>query len=175
MGCHALFQGILSTQGSNPCMSPALAGVFFITRATCIVDFFLIHLAITTNLAVHFLPVKKWGLEQSMASQFLDLFILRAFVCFLRQNEASVAFPYIMGLGLCSVAKACLTLCNPFVCGDSPGKNTGVGCHVLLQVRTFPTQGSNRHLLRLLHWQAGSLLLGHQGSPGPHIQGIQFF
>ena len=26
--------------------------------------------------------------------------------------------------------------------GDSPGKNTGVGCHALLQ-GIFPTQGSN--------------------------------
>ena len=32
-----------------------------------------------------------------------------------------------------------------------PGKNTGVGCHFLLQ-ETFPTQGSNLCLLRLLHW-----------------------
>ena len=39
---------------------------------------------------------------------------------------------------------------------DSPGKNTGVGCHALLQ-GIFPTQGSNLHLLGLLHWQAGSL------------------
>ena len=31
------------------------------------------------------------------------------------------------------------------------------GLHFLLQ-RIFPTQGSNLHLLRLLHWQAGSLL-----------------
>ena len=36
---------------------------------------------------------------------------------------------------------------------DSPGKNTGVGCHFLLQ-KIFLTQGSN---LRLLHWQVGSL------------------
>ena len=46
----------------------------------------------------------------------------------------------------------------------SPGKTTGVGCHALLQ-GTFPTQESNRHLLRLLHWQAGSLPLSHWGSP----------
>ena len=38
----------------------------------------------------------------------------------------------------------------------SPGKNTGVGCHALLQ-GTFPTQGLNPRLLCLLHWQAGSL------------------
>ena len=33
---------------------------------------------------------------------------------------------------------------------DSPGKKTGVGCHALLQ-GTFPTQGSNPCLHRLLH------------------------
>ena len=42
------------------------------------------------------------------------------------------------------------------------GKNTGVGCHALLQI--FPDQGSNACLL---HGQAGSPLLSHQGSPGP--------
>ena len=47
---------------------------------------------------------------------------------------------------------------------DSPGKNTGVGCHVLLQ-RIFPTQGLNPCLLRLLHWQAGSLPLVLPGKP----------
>ena len=41
-----------------------------------------------------------------------------------------------------------------------PGKNTGVGCHFLLQ-GIFPTQGSNPHLLRLLNWQADSLPLSH--------------
>ena len=42
--------------------------------------------------------------------------------------------------------------------GDSSGKNTGVGCHLLLQ-RIFVTQGSNPRLLQLLHWQIGSLPL----------------
>jgi hypothetical protein len=41
---------------------------------------------------------------------------------------------------------------------DSSGNNTGVGCHALLQ-GIFPTQGSNLHLLCLLHWQAGYLPL----------------
>ena len=44
---------------------------------------------------------------------------------------------------------------------DSPGKNTGVGCHVLFQ-GFFLTQGLNPHLLQ---WQASSLPLSHQGSP----------
>ena len=41
---------------------------------------------------------------------------------------------------------------------DSPGKNTGVGCHALLQ-GIFPSQGLNPRLLHLLSWQAGSLPL----------------
>ena len=45
-----------------------------------------------------------------------------------------------------------------------PGKNTGVGCHDLLQA-IFPTQGSNLSLLCLLHWQAGSLPLAPPGKP----------
>ena len=39
---------------------------------------------------------------------------------------------------------------------DSPGENTGVGCHALLR-GIFPTQGWNLRLFCLLHWQAGSL------------------
>ena len=58
----------------------------------------------------------------------------------------------------------CATLCHPIDCGlpgssahgDSPGKDTGVGCHSLLQ-GIFPTQGSYPRLLCLLHWQVGSL------------------
>ena len=38
-----------------------------------------------------------------------------------------------------------------------PDKNTGVGCHALLQ-GIFPTQELNLRLLHLLHWQAVSLL-----------------
>ena len=34
------------------------------------------------------------------------------------------------------------------------GKNTGVGCYALLQ-GIFPTQGSNRCVLRRLHWRGG--------------------
>ena len=40
-------------------------------------------------------------------------------------------------------------------CQDFPGRNTGVGCHVLLG-GIFLTQGSDVYLLHLLHWQADS-------------------
>ena len=54
---------------------------------------------------------------------------------------------------------SCSTLCDPMdynppgssVHGDSPGKNTAVGCHFLLE-GVFLTQGSNSPLLHLLHW-----------------------
>ena len=44
---------------------------------------------------------------------------------------------------------------------DSPGKNTGVGCHSLLQ-GIFPTQGPNPSLL---HCRQILYHLSHQGSP----------
>ena len=65
----------------------------------------------------------------------------------------------------CGCAKSsqlCPAVCDPIYCSplcpwDSPGKNTGVGCHVLLQ-GIFPTQGWNQRLLTFnLHWQVGSL------------------
>ena len=51
---------------------------------------------------------------------------------------------------LCLVAQLSPPLCDPMDCsplgssvhGDSPGKNTGVGCQSLLQ-GIFPTQGLN--------------------------------
>ena len=71
--------------------------------------------------------------------------------------------------------QSCLTLYDPMDCippgssvhGDSPGKNTGMGCHAFLQ-GIFPSQGSKVRLLHLLHWQAGSLPLAPPGkSSGP--------
>ena len=44
----------------------------------------------------------------------------------------------------------------------SPGKNTGAGCHALLQ-EIFSTQWLNPHLLCLLHWQVGSFPLAPPG------------
>ena len=54
-------------------------------------------------------------------------------------------------------AQLYLTLCDPMDCSptgssvrDSLAKNTGVSCHALLQGIVW-TQGSNPHLLYLLH------------------------
>ena len=72
-------------------------------------------------------------------------------------------------LVLCLVAQPSPTLCNPMDCslpgtsvhGDSPGKNTGVGYHALLQ-EIFPTQWSNPSLS---HYRHILYHLSHQGSP----------
>ena len=47
---------------------------------------------------------------------------------------------------------------------DSPGKNTGVGCHFLLR-GIFWTQALNPGLSSLLHWSVDSLPWSHLGSP----------
>ena len=68
---------------------------------------------------------------------------------------------------LCIVVQSCPTLCDPMGCnlsgssvhGDSPGKNTGVGCHALLQ-GIFPTRDWTQ-VSRI----AGRYCLSHQGSP----------
>ena len=65
------------------------------------------------------------------------------------------------------VTQSCVTLCDPTDCtgssvhGDSPGKNTGVGCHTLLQ-GIFPTQGMN---LDLPHCRWILYCLSHQRRP----------
>ena len=79
---------------------------------------------------------------------------------------------------MCQVAQSCPTLYDPMDCslpgssvhGDSPGKNTRVGCHALPQ-GIVPTQGSNLHLLHSLHWQAGSLPLGPPGKASSSRRG----
>ena len=72
-------------------------------------------------------------------------------------------------LGL--VAQSCPTLCSPLDCsppgssvhGDSPGKNTGVGCHALQGI--FLTQKS---IQGLLHCRWILYQLNYQGSPRRH-------
>ena len=66
------------------------------------------------------------------------------------------------------VAQSCPTLCNPMDCSparllcpwNSPTKNTGVGCHSLLQ-GLFPTPGLN---LGLLHCREILYHLSYEGS-----------
>ena len=84
--------------------------------------------------------------------------------------------PVLWGTGLrCVNAKSLrshLTLCDSIDCsppgssvhGDSPGKNTGVGCNALLQ-GIFPAQGLNLCLLHLMHWLVSSSPRASPGKP----------
>jgi len=65
---------------------------------------------------------------------------------------------------------------GPSVHGASPGKNTGVGCHALLQ-GIFPTQGSNpglRHCRRILyhlsHWMYTELQINKKKKDNPVLK-----
>ena len=76
---------------------------------------------------------------------------------------------YPMCAVLCLVTQLCLTLCNPIDCSlpgssvhaDSPGKNSGVGCHGLLQGIFQPRDRTPG----LLHCREILYHLSHQGNP----------
>jgi len=87
-------------------------------------------------------------------TKFAHQFLLLSTVC--ACLVASVVYSSLQPYGLWPARFLC-----PW---HSPGKNTGVGCHALLQ-GICPTQGWNLHLL---HWQAGSLPLASPGKPTEH-------
>ena len=84
-------------------------------------------------------------------------------------NQYNSCIPNHNNSWMCLVAQSCLTLCEPmdyslsgsFVQGHSRGKNTGVGCHTLLQ-RIFLTQGLTPGFL---HYRLILYHLSHQRSP----------
>ena len=94
--------------------------------------------------SVHFFVRIICACIMSIVSKLQCFFIFN--FCSLRGLSSSVC--------VCLVAQSCPTLCDPMDCslpdssvhGDSPGKNTGVGFHALLQ-GIFPTQGLNPGLL----------------------------
>ena len=71
-----------------------------------------------------------------------ELFYMLLFCCLVTQTR-----PFLQPQGLYPSRHFC-----PW---DFPGKNTGAGCHFLLQ-GIFLTQRSNLCLVRLLLWQANS-------------------
>ena len=100
-----------------------------------------------------FIPPASSQQYSRTSSLPVTVYFLSSFTCFWRTLNLNI---WIMDKVL--VTQLCLTLCDPLGCslpgssvhGDSPGRNTGVGGHFLLQ-RIFPTQGLNLHLLCLLH------------------------
>ena len=97
------------------------------------------------------------------------------FMCGKGNTSISVAWCWSassLGNLVCLVTQLYPILCDPMDCsspgssvqGDSPGKNTGVGCHAFLQ-RIFPIQGSNPCLL---HCRQILYHLSPQGRPRKH-------
>ena len=87
-------------------------------------------------------------------------------LCTTSSKNRVIAIPFL-GTVCCFVAKSCITLrphglylTRLFCPWDFPGKNTGVGCHFLLQ-GIFLTQGSKPGLL---HCKQILYHLSHQGS-----------
>ena len=90
-----------------------------------------------------------WGVGPS--------FVLFACVCLVTQVLSNSLRPH----GLWPTRLLC-----PW---DFPSKNTGIGCHFLLQ-GIFPTQVSK---LRLLHWQSNSLPLSRLEGPWVTLSDIE--
>ena len=116
---------------------------------------------------------RKAGMKSGLAHRE------HAFLCALEQGPSPAFSPCPHAM----VSQSCCVLCSVtsvtsdslrphglqptrLLCPwDSPGKNTGVGCHALLQ-GILPTQGSNPHL----HCRWILYLLSHQGNlPHPHV------
>ena len=96
-------------------------------------------------------------------------FCLSLPICFLLIKYIYVCVYIYMCVCARLFAQLCLTLCDPMNCsspgssvhGNSPGKNTRVGCHAPPQ-GLFPTQRSNPGL-PYFRWILYHL--SHQGSP----------
>ena len=123
----------------------------------------------------HCRQITIWATRE--ASSFLDFLLIQV------TTEYWIEFPVLYSMfslviyfiHACMHAKwlhSCPTLCDPMDWspqGSSvhwifQARTLKVGCHVLLQ-GIFFTQGSNLHLLCLLHWQVGSLPVAPPGKP----------
>ena len=103
------------------------------------------------------LVVKTWmGLEGYMAAMyqvnFLTLQRVGLHVGCHVEKCAEVARHWVCSVVVESLSPVWLSEPSRLLCPwDSPGKDTRVGCHFLLQ-GIFPTQGSNPPLLHLKSW-----------------------
>ena len=106
-----------------------------------------------------------WKHKEEESKNYILLNWVCVCVCVCLCSVASVVFNFLGSHGPGSTR-----LLSPW---HSPGKNTGVGCHALLQ-GIFPTRGLNLSLLCLLHCRQ---ILYHS-APGEALSlcnGSQFF
>ena len=190
--CHAPLQGILPTQGSNPCLlhgrqvlycwatreafrviktskvgfSPSWLPSSVICKAHGVIPLLFPWLILLKN-QTHVFPhlVKSYSHHRLWKCKIQEKELSgeeEPGCCQLHSTPKQQKGAVLLLCVLCLVTQLCPILCNPMDCslqgssvhGDSPGKNTGVGCHALLQ-GIFPTQGS--HCRWILY------CLSHQG------------
>ena len=90
-----------------------------------------------------------WGLCSCF--RFFSAFDTLQSVAAYRERRPISACVRVRLFLLCPLFPTLWTVAHWLLClWDSPGKNAGVGCHLLLQ-GIFPTQGLNLCLLKLLH------------------------
>ena len=116
-----------------------------------------VSLVFTLKAIVRFMWRGVWEREERggwMIWLFLKLPIWD--LTFLSEKFSINACMHAKSLWSCLLFTTSLTVAARLLCPwDFPGKNTGVGCHGLLQ-GIFLTQGSNLHLLLILYCQVSS-------------------
>ena len=114
--------------------------------------------------------IPAWWNIVRVGLNFKILLQMRMFNTLLNMFSVNIKISYLSWyLSLCLVAQSCPTPWDHMdwgapgssVHGASPGKNTRVGCHALLQ-GIFPTKRSN---LGLPHCRRILYCLSHQGRP----------
>ena len=91
--------------------------------------------------------------------------------CAYTQTFIKTVYTHIyLRLAVCSCLVTCDSFATPWIAARQaplsvgfPGENTRAGCRFFFP-RNSLTQGSSLCLLRLLHWEAGSLPLSHRDS-----------
>ena len=117
-GCCGLLQGIFPTQGSNLSL---LCVLHWLESSLPTQSFRILFYICLNPLILQFNPVIK-HLDKCIFPESYNMVTIRCLAV------------------LCSVTQSCSTLCNHMNCsppsssvhGESPGKNSGVGCQVLL-------------------------------------------
>ena len=88
---------------------------------------------------IYIMMVLLWKMKTH--STILSIYYIYICISILQLSSSLYLCLYCLHAVLCLVAPLCLTLWDPMDCsppgfsvhGDSPGKNTGMGCHALLQ------------------------------------------
>ena len=157
VGRHSLLQGIFPTQGLNLGLLHCGQILYHLSNQGCLI---LQHICWILDL-----------IRQHICMYLVcvhDPFCTTAYL-WANNNSIDTNSEMILTVSFfleyCISRSVCPTLCDPMDSSppdywDFPAKNTGVGCHFLLQ-GIFPTQGSNPDLP---HCRRNLYHLSHQGS-----------